>query len=166
MLALDFATFDNEIDWQCTMADPASVTIALEPRGGTALLDAIGFSVNQFGHHLAALPEQARPETIQVVVVTGGEENSSREYRPDAVRALVKQQTEMYQWDFVFLGANQDAVLTGAALGFDADSSLTYSPAPENVGAMNKNLSRYVTDVRGKSKRGFTAEERLESKDE
>jgi Mg-chelatase subunit ChlD len=166
MLTVDIVTFDDVIEWQCSMADPASVRVVLEPRGGTALFDAIGMSVLQFGRILEALPEHARPETVQVVVVTDGHENSSREYRPDAVRALVKQQTEQYRWDFVFLGANQDAVLTGTALGFEADSSMTYAARTDKVGRMNSTLNRYVTDVRRKTKRGFTETERKEAGDE
>jgi Mg-chelatase subunit ChlD len=163
ILTVDIVTFDDVIEWQCSMADPASVKVVLEPRGGTALFDAIGMSVLQFGRILEALPEHARPETVQVVVVTDGQENSSREYRPEAVRALVKQQTDKYQWDFVFLGANQDAVLTGTTLGFEAGSSMTYAARPDKVGTMNSTLNRYVRDVRSKTKRGFTETERRDA---
>jgi Mg-chelatase subunit ChlD len=166
ILTVDIVTFDDVIEWQCSMADPASVRVVLEPRGGTALFDAIGMSVLQFGRILEALPEHARPETVQVVVVTDGHENSSREYRPDAVRALVKQQTDKYQWDFVFLGANQDAVLTGTALGFEADSSMTYTATADKVGTMSSTLNRYMTDIRRKTKRGFTEAERKDAGDE
>jgi hypothetical protein len=82
-------------------------------------------------------------------------ENASHEHTTDSVRVLIEQQTDNYSWDFVFLGANQDAVLTGAALGFDADSSMTYEAGAEGVLAVSASLSRYVEDVRGKSKRGF-----------
>ncbi|MCW4386336.1 VWA domain-containing protein [Salinibacterium sp. SYSU T00001] len=160
LLTLDVVTFDDVIEWQCSMADATATTISLDPRGMTALFDAIGVSVTEFGRALAALPEHARPETVQVVVVTDGHENSSREYGAGAVRALVSQQQEKYGWDFVFLGANQDAVLTGESLGFAADSSLTYTTDAAAVGAVSANLSRYVSDVRSKSKRGFSAEER------
>lgn len=160
MLTLDVVTFDDTVEWQCSLADAGTVTIALEPRGMTSLFDAIGLSVTEFGRTLSALPEHARPETVQVVVVTDGDENSSREYRADAVRALVTQQKEHYGWDFVFLGANQDAVLTGATLGFDNDSSMTYAAEPGAVGSLHTHLSRYVTDVRSKKKQGFTSEER------
>jgi len=163
LLTVDIVTFDNEIEYSRTMADPAAVAIELDPRGGTALFDAIGFATSRFGAILAALPEHARPDTVQVVVVTDGEENSSCEYTADAVRRIVTRQTKSYGWDFVFLGANQDAVLTGAALGFAADSSLSYSVDAEHVGGMTGFLSRYVKDVRGKAKRGFSGEERRRS---
>ncbi len=163
LLTVDIVTFDTEIELQCSLADPKDVTIRLEPRGGTALFDAIGQSVTAFGRVLAALPEHARPETVQVVVVTDGEENSSREYPLDAVRTLVTQQKERYSWDFVFLGANQDAVFSGERLGFDAGSSMTFAPGAEGVALMSMSVGRYVKDVRGKQKRMFDADERVGS---
>jgi Mg-chelatase subunit ChlD len=160
MLTVDVVDFDQEIRLVTSMADAKSMTIELDPRGSTALYDAIGFAVRGFGKTLEALPEHARPDTVQVVVVTDGEENASQEYTADTVRTLIKRQTEKYSWDFVFLGANQDAVLTGARLGFDADSSMTFAAAPDQVGATSESLSRYVKDVRGKTKRGFNDTER------
>ncbi|TFC42641.1 VWA domain-containing protein [Cryobacterium sp. TMT1-21] len=163
LLTVDIVTFDDEIEHTHTLADPATVSVELEPRGMTALHDAIGVAVTGFGQTLRALPEHARPDTVQVVVVTDGGENASHEYTAAAVRALVTQQTREYSWDFVFLGANQDAVLTGADLGFDADSSMTFAAASDEVAALSVNLGRYVTDVRKKDKRGFTSEERTEA---
>ncbi|MBG6108408.1 VWA domain-containing protein [Frigoribacterium sp. CG_9.8] len=165
LLTVDVVTFDNLIEVQCSMASPEDVVIALEPRGATALFDAIGLGVSGFGHTLAALPEHARPGVVQVVVVTDGEENSSQEYTADAVRAIVTEQTERYGWDFVFLGANQNAVLTGAHLGFEADSSLTYAADGLAVDAVSATLTRYVSDVRKSAKRGFTSEERRDAVD-
>ena len=162
-LTVDIVTFDDQIEQQCTMADASTVTITLDPRGSTALYDAIGIATHTFGSTLAALPEDARPDTVQVVVVTDGHENASREYTSETVKAIVTKQTNEYGWDFVFLGANQNAVLTGAELGFEADSSLSFRAAPGAVGNVNDSLSRYVTGVRSKRKIGFTAAERTAS---
>ncbi|MBX3098688.1 MAG: VWA domain-containing protein [Salinibacterium sp.] len=163
MLTVDIVQFDSIIEHTHAMADPATVTIELDPRGATALLDAIGMAVQQFGGALAALPKHARPETVQVVIVTDGQENSSQEYTDDVIRDLITHQTEKYGWDFVFLGANQDAVLTARHLGIDAESSMTYAAEPDKVTAANKSMSRYVTDVRRKRKMGFTETERGEA---
>lgn len=160
MLTVDVVQFDDEIERVCAMADPSTVTITLEPRGSTALYDAIGMSVQAFGQDLAALPEHARPETVQVVIVTDGQENASREYTAETVRDLIARQTDTYGWDFVFLGANQDAVLTAHELGIAADSALTYAADSLKVGSMTASASRYVTDVRRKRKQGFTTVER------
>jgi len=162
-LTVDVVDFDDEIVLRHTMADPATLKIELDPRGSTALYDAIGISMQGFGERLAALPEDARPETVQVIVVTDGQENASHEYNAAAVRTLITKQKNEYSWDFVFLGANQDAVLTGSALGFDAESSLTFAASGQEVHSMSESLNRYVKDVRGKTKEGFSTRERQQA---
>lgn len=161
LLTVDLFTFDTEVKHECSLTDPKDLKVLIEPRGSTALYDAIGIGVTEFGRSLAAMPEHARPETVQVIVVTDGEENSSVEYKASAIKQLVTQQKEEYKWDFVFLGANQDAVLNGVDLGFDAGSALTFAPGADGVDASAKSMSRYMTDVRRKQKKLFMAEERI-----
>lgn len=161
LLTVDLFTFDTEVKHECSLTDPKDLQIKIEPRGGTALYDAIGIGVTEFGRSLAVMPEHARPETVQVIVVTDGEENSSVEYKASAIKKLVLSQKEEYKWDFVFLGANQDAVLNGVDLGFDAGSALTFAPGAGGVDASAKSMSRYMTDVRRKQKKLFLAEERI-----
>lgn len=161
LLTVDLYTFDGSIEHVHALSSPDNVRIVIEPRGNTALFDAVGRSVTEFGRTLAAMPEHARPETVQVIVVTDGFENSSVEYRAQDVKALVNMQKHDYQWDFVFLGANQDAVLNGVELGFDAGSSMSFFAGAEGVDASSKSMSRYMTDVRRKQKKLFLAEERI-----
>ncbi|MFW0874199.1 hypothetical protein [Rhodococcoides corynebacterioides] len=99
--------------------------LELLPRGMTALYDAVGTFVTEVGAALAALQEERRPGSVTVLVMTDGYENSSREWSRRSVRALIEQQETQYGWDFVFLGANMDAVETGAQMGFTRDKSLT-----------------------------------------
>ncbi|ROQ40692.1 VWA domain containing CoxE-like protein [Frondihabitans sp. PhB188] len=164
LLTVDVVQFDNEIEQLDTLADPRSIEIALEPRGATALHDAVGIAVTTFGSTLAALPEHARPATVQVVVVTDGHENTSQEWTAATVKKLVRQQTTTYGWDFVYLGANQDAVLTGAALGFASDSSMTFEAGAAGVAAASATVNRYFSDVRGGTRRGFDEGERRASR--
>ena len=89
---------------------------SLEPRGMTALLDAVGMEVVRTGQDLAALPEEERPGRVLLVVVTDGEENSSHEYTVAQVRSLLTVQREQYGWEVRFLGAD-DAAWQGEALG-------------------------------------------------
>jgi hypothetical protein len=107
------------------------------------------------------MPEHARPDTVQVIVVTDGHENASVEYKASAIKELVTRQKEEFKWDFVFLGANQDAVLSGVDLGFDAGSSMSFMPGAAGVDASAKSMSRYMSDVRRKEKKLFMAQERI-----
>ena len=159
-LTVDIVTFDDEIEHQAVFADPATVQVRLEPRGMTALLDALGESLEGFRSALQALPAHARPETVQVVVVTDGHENASTRYTREQVKRIIADLTLEAKWDFVYLGANQDAITVGVDLGFDAGSSMTYSADADSVMASSAVLDRYMTDVRGKSKKAFAAAER------
>jgi hypothetical protein len=112
----------------------------------TALYDAIGKTINTVGRELADLDESERPGLVQFVIITDGMENASREFTSDAVKNLITHQTEKYNWDFVFIGSNQDAVLTASTLGISAGSALTYDNA--TVGAASASLGDYVTTTR------------------
>ena len=160
LLTVDVVTFDHVAEWQHSFADPADVQIELVPRGSTALFDALGGAIGHFGQTLGALPEHARPGTVTVVVVTDGEENASQEWTAEAVTASVQHQRSAYGWDFVFLGANQDAALAASRIGIDADSAIAYEAAPQAVKLTSRHLSRYMSDLRGGAKKGFSATER------
>jgi Mg-chelatase subunit ChlD len=100
----------------------------LVPRGGTALLDAIGRAVNETGARLAAMPEAARPGLVIFVVMTDGEENSSREFSRDRIRQMIEHQQSQYNWQFTFLGANQDAFAQAGSMGMAAAGAANFSP--------------------------------------
>jgi len=99
----------------------------LRPRNMTALHDAMGRMVTDAGAKLAALPEDQRPGTVVVAIMTDGLENASTEWRAPGIKSLVELQTRVYGWQFLYMGADQDAVEVGSGLGIAADSSVTYS---------------------------------------
>ena len=82
------------------------------------------------GSHTAPIE---RPGEVTVLVMTDGHENASSEWTKEAVRELISQQETVYGWDFVFLGANMDAVDVGSDLGFSAGKSLTYDADEHGV---------------------------------
>ncbi|MBE7161430.1 MAG: VWA domain-containing protein [Williamsia herbipolensis] len=163
---VSLAQFDTEYEQVYTHRPIVDVPpLDLQPRGGTALLDAIGRFVTEIGTDLAARPEQDRPGAVTVLVMTDGMENSSREWTVDAVRALIRQQEEQYAWTFVFLGANMDAVDVGTSMGFSADRSLTYAAAPDQVRKAYHAVSNLQARGResrraGRPVEGFTTGER------
>ncbi|WP_128645416.1 vWA domain-containing protein [Rhodococcus sp. BS-15] len=116
--------------------------LVLEPRGSTALYDAIGRLVSEVGIGLAAIPEDDRPGSVTVLVMTDGHENASREWTNSAVRELIHRQ-EDYSWDFVFLGSNIDAVEVGADLGFQRGKSMTYVSTSVGVTAAFDSVAEY-----------------------
>lgn len=97
------------------------------PRGMTALLDAIGRQINLAGARLSAMPESDRPDKVVFVIMTDGEENSSREFTRAKVFDMISHQQKQYNWQFVFLGANQDAIATGSSIGIATANAMTYA---------------------------------------
>lgn len=95
-------------------------------RGNTALYDAVGRTIKELGAKLAATSEAERPGKVMVVITTDGEENASREYRDSDIKALIKQQKDVYNWEFIFLGANIDAVSVARDIGIAANRATNF----------------------------------------
>jgi hypothetical protein len=122
------------------------------PSGFTALLDALGRSIDELGRRLNKRPESERPEKVLFVVLTDGYENASKEYSRQAIKEKITHQREKYSWEFIFLGANQDAILTGAELGIGAGNSLTYAASAQGLDAVyNTSLDTAVKKYRSSS---------------
>jgi len=95
-------------------------------RGCTALLDAIGGAIHHIGNiHKYARPEDV-PERTLFVITTDGIENASRRYSSDRVKKMIERQKSRYGWEFLFLGANIDAVETARGFGIGADRAVNY----------------------------------------
>lgn len=137
--------------------------IRLEPRNGTALLDAIGRTFTAVGARLAALPESERPETVIVAIITDGCENASKEYTRPRIAEMVKHQQKKYAWKVIFMGANIDAVLVGGAMGTSQGLSLTYAATSAGVGNTFSAFSSGVTCLRSCADYSFSEQERTAS---
>jgi hypothetical protein len=157
-LTVGFVRFDDVVEETAIFAAPDDVDPTLDPRNMTALHDAVGTTITKLGERLAALPEHERPGKIIFAIVTDGLENASKDYDGARVKQLVKQQSEQYGWDFVYLGANQDAVLVGESLGLNRGSTLSYDPG--NVALAAASLSTYTSTTRSKGSASFTDADR------
>ena len=120
-------------------------SLVLQPRGTTALLDSVARIVLDAGKRLAALPEDQRPGTVSVGIMTDGLENASREWSHPQVKQLIETQTRDYQWQFLYLGADQDAVEVGMSIGVSAGHSVTYGrgKVKQAMAATAANVSSY-----------------------
>ena len=95
-------------------------------RGSTALLDAVGGAIHHIGNVHKYAREEDRPAKTLFVITTDGMENSSRRYSSGEVREMIRTQKEKYDWEFLFLGANIDAVETAAHFGIGHDRAVTF----------------------------------------
>jgi uncharacterized protein YegL len=140
----------------------------LQPRGGTALLDAVGRAINETGARLAKLQEEDRPGLVIFVVMTDGQENSSREFTRAQVKQMIQRQQSDYNWHFTFLGANQDAFAEAGGIGILSAGAADFAPT-KVAGAWSATLDK-VTRMRTARGQGdtvdnaFTQSERDEMK--
>ena len=103
-------------------------------RGSTALLDAIGWSIK----HISNIHKYARPEDVPThtlfIITTDGMENASHHYNSNTIKQMIEHQKESYGWEFLFIGANIDAVETAAQFGINRERAVSYArmffPAP------------------------------------
>ncbi|MBR3493856.1 MAG: VWA domain-containing protein [Clostridia bacterium] len=93
--------------------------------GGTALIDAIGGAIRHIRNVHKYAREEDRPEHTVFVIMTDGMENASREFSSDDVKAMVKRQQDVCDWEFLFLAANIDAVETAAHFGIAPERAVT-----------------------------------------
>ena len=117
-------------------------------RGTTALLDAIGGAIHHIGNvHKYARPEDVPEHTI-FVITTDGMENASRHYSSDKVKKMIERQKEKYGWEFLFLGANIDAVETASHFGIGADRAVNYNCDSEGTALNYEVLDEAISCVR------------------
>lgn len=108
-----------------------------QPRGSTALLDAIGRTIDYIGAELAATPMVERPSKVIIAILTDGQENASEHFTMADINQRITHQTEKFQWEFLFLGANQDAIATAAQMGIHAHNSATFVADADDLQASN-----------------------------
>ncbi len=96
--------------------------------GSTALLDAVGTTIHKLISIQRNTAEDCRADKVMFVIITDGYENASREYTAEKVKAMIEREKEKYGWEFIFLGANIDAVQTASRFGISADRAVDYVP--------------------------------------
>ncbi len=117
-------------------------------RGCTALIDALGDAIHHIGNvHKYARPEDV-PELTMFVITTDGYENASHRYSADQVKRMIGRQKEKYGWEFLFIGANIDAVETAGRYGIAPDRAVNYHADEEGTRILYDNISNVVGRVR------------------
>jgi len=116
--------------------------------GSTALLDAVGKTISRVGNaQRHALPGN-RADKVLVVIITDGMENASREYSRRRVREMIDRQKQKYGWEFLFLGANIDAVATAAEFGIDRDRASNYHADSRGTQLNYDAINSFVCNMR------------------
>ena len=117
-------------------------------RGCTALLDAVGGAIHHIGNvHKYARPED-RPERTLFIITTDGMENASRKYGYEKVKRMIERQKERYGWEFLFLGANMDAVSVAGRFGIAPERAVRFHCDEKGTELNYRVLSETIANVR------------------
>ncbi|MFQ5570092.1 MAG: hypothetical protein ACE5G0_10490 [Rhodothermales bacterium] len=149
---LTLVLFDHEYDLVHDGLDLHKVrpldTSTYVPRGTTALLDAIGRTIDDVGARLSRTPEPQRPGTVIVAILTDGLENASKDYTQQRISEMIEHQRQKYSWEFVFLAANQDAIQSARQLSIQAADAIAFDATGQGVRAAYASLTNTVKKKR------------------
>jgi Mg-chelatase subunit ChlD len=151
-LTLSLFRFNEKVDKLFSFKDSEDLQkndLVLQPSGLTALLDGIGEAISDTGRILAEMKEIDRPSKVITIIITDGDENSSKEYKKETINRMIKHQEKVYSWQFLFLGADQDAITKGKELGINTQSCLNFVSTPESTTDSLRYLSASVSNYRG-----------------
>lgn len=147
--------FDDRIEFLTKRKDIAMVRPLTEKeyyvRGCTALLDAIGKTIAYISDSQRKDPKQERPDRTLFVITTDGLENASRKYRYEDIRRSISARKEASGWEFLFLGANMDAIKEAASLGIDSSRAVTYLNDSDGVRENFKAMGAAISGFRSAS---------------
>jgi hypothetical protein len=141
------------------------------PRGNTALLDAMGKTIEDVRTKINALEDNEKPSKAIFVFITDGEENWSKQYSRERVFEMIEdlksesKEENSIDWDFVFIGANQDAISAGGSFGIARGASLTYASSGDGAKSAFTSLSDGLISYRCATKGAaysFSDEDRKE----
>lgn len=168
-LTVTLAQFNNRYNLIFNRKSASEIKdITIDPFGSTALIDSACKLISDVGKDLDSLPEEERPEKVLVVIITDGEENSSREFSLQQLKDMISHQETTYNWNFVYTGANQDSFANSYQYGIQKGSTLNFSASTESVNTMyrvmNDATTRYRSvDIKDQVLFSFTQEEQNES---
>jgi len=147
--------FDNNYELLHDRIDIKAISPITEKEyqvgGSTALLDAIGRTIHKIGNAQKHTADDYRAEKVMFIIITDGEENSSREYSADMVKAQIERQKKKYGWEFIFLGANIDAVETAGRFGISADRAQNFHADGEGIELNFRVMSEAVATFRDRA---------------
>ena len=152
----DLFQFSDEVEHLVKSADLALFKDDLMAKytcfGMTALNDAVCIAIDTMGREFAGMPESERPENVLCVIITDGQENASREFSTNDVKKRIEHQQNVYQWEFLFLAANQNAFESGSALGIKENFCKDFCQDARGVADMSMLMRCCASDIRTRNR--------------
>ena len=167
---LTFVQFDNEYEKVFEQKEMKTVNYlnheTYTPRGTTALLDAIGITINSTKKRIDTIGKSKKPTNVIIAIITDGYENASVEYSYKAISKMIHKREKKDNWNFIFLAANQDAIKEGGRFGIHSERALTFKNNREGVENAFKSMSKicYSLSDDSTSEIKFSNKERMKQK--
>ena len=138
------------------------------PRAATPLLDAMGRGINDLEKSISELKKEERPEKVVMVIITDGKENSSVEFKKDQIVKMIRKKQDEYDWQFVFLSADLDAIAEAGEMGLHLQATMAFDKTSKGVSDAMYSLSRNIMNFRTNKKQAveFEDEDRKKQKSE
>lgn len=119
-----------------------------QPRGTTALNDAVGKAITSTGKRLSNMAECDRPDKVIMIIQTDGEENSSTEYTSNCLNSMIKEQSDKYSWKFIFMGSDITTSETAKSMGISQANTVLYTNSSVGTRDVFNTLSSTVASYR------------------
>ena len=120
------------------------------------MYDAIGKTINTYIDELGSVPKEERAEKVLCVILTDGEENDSKSFNKDHIKDMIEEMKKDFNWQFIFLAANQDAMLTATGMGISTGNSLNFAYSGDGIKSAYATVSRVTSKYRSSSKSTVT----------
>lgn len=144
--------FDNQVEILHDRVNIKEITTISDKdyfvRGSTALLDAVGKTINRIARIEQQSSEDLIADKVMIVIITDGMENSSSEFSFEKLRAMIQHEKEKHGWEFVFLGANIDAVSAASDIGISKDRAANYNPDKKGTRLNYEAINSVVSEIR------------------
>jgi uncharacterized protein YegL len=128
--------------------------VTYQPRGTTALLDAMGRTIEMLGQALDQLREEEKARRVIVVTLTDGLENASQDFKREQIEQIIKHQREVYSWEFIFLGAGLDSIDVATSYGIPATHAAVMHPGGQGMQQGMQSLNAAVGAYRMSGNQG------------
>lgn len=132
---------------------------SFQPRGLTALLDAIGKSISATKKRIKQLPKKKRPDNVIVAIITDGMENASKQYSRTQIFNKIRKREEKNDWKFIFIAANQDAILEAQKFGIKREQALQFSADDNGVKEAISSFSQKMYQMKRRVNKSFLFDE-------
>lgn len=151
-----FATYVRHADFILKDIDNVQNDLDFNPSGCTAMYDGIGTAIDEIGKVLKDMPEEERPEKNLIVIMTDGEENSSREYTASKVKEMIKHQEDKYNWTFLYIGTDISNTEDVDSIGIGRRFATTRGKMSKSYDTINSVVSCYRNTVGDAQLKGVT----------